>query len=322
MPDSLVSIGEEAFRSTALEYFRLPAQFKYLGMYGLSTCSRGSTLSKPTLCSVDVDPSNETFYLESGLLCRRDDDEGDHAIVYVGPQTDVVIPKKVLYIDGFCFGGVEDIRHLTVHTDILGVGLGAFFISIAVPRVTVLTRDDDGVEHQYEAYFPSSHFPSSSYSGQCFSQAFGGPVSAGAGDEDLVPRGKTPEGVVKKDSSVMDPATIFAFADLSIRHCYQMEERTGLILLRLSDGRFLDKAGREMFESSVERHLDEFVVACSKHGDANFVHMLVDLGFINEGNISHIIDLLGANNDVKLVSYLLNVQHERFASTQAVVEDL
>ena len=117
-------------------------------------------------------------------------------------------------------------------------------------------------------------------------------------------------------------ATSFAFADLSIRHCYQMEERTGLILLRLSDGRFLDKAGREMFESSVERHLDEFVVACSKHGDANFVHMLVDLGFINEENISHIIDLLGVNNDVKLVSYLLNVQHERFASTQAVVEDL
>lgn len=321
VPDSLASLGEEAFRSSALESFRLPGRFSYLGMYGLSTCSRGSTLSQPTLRYIDIDPANEIFYLESGLLCRRDE-EGDHAIVYVGPQTDVAIPKQVLYIDGFCFGGVDNIKHLTVHTDVLSVGLGAFFISVAIPRVTILTRDVDGVERQYEAYFPTSQFPSSSYSGQCFSQAFGGPVSAGIGDEDTVPRGKTPDGIVRKDSSVMDPATIFAFADLSIRHCYQTEERTGLILLRLYDGQFLDEVGREMFVNSVYRHLEEFVISCSKQGYVNFIHILVELGFINEGNISRIIDLLGENNDVKLVSYLLNVQHERFASTRAVVEDL
>ncbi|MDO5117338.1 MAG: leucine-rich repeat domain-containing protein [Eggerthellaceae bacterium] len=321
VPDSLTTIGEEAFRSTALANFRIPAGFRYLGMYGLSTCSRGSSLAQPTLRDLEVDPENETFYMESGILCRRDD-EGDHAVVFVGPQTDVTIPKSVIYIDGFCFGGVDSITHLTVHTDILGVGLGAFFISAVVPRVTIVTKDIHGVEHRYEAYFPSSHFPSSSYSGQCFSQAFGGPTTAGAGDEDLVPRGKTPDGIVKKSTSIMDPATIFAFADLSIRHCYQTIERTGLILLRLSDGRFLDESGRDMFVKSVERHLEEFVIACSRQNDIQFIKMLVDLGFINEQNIARIIDLLGAQKDVKLVSYLLNEQHERFSMKRGVVEDL
>lgn len=321
VPDSLTAIGEEAFRSTALTNFRIPAGFQYLGMYGLSTCSRGSSLSQPTLHDIEVDPENELFYMESGILCRRDE-EGDHAVVYVGPQTDVVIPRRVIYIDGFCFGGVDSITHLTVHTDILGVGLGAFFISAVVPRVTIVTNDIDGVEHRYEAYFPSSHFPSSSYSGQCFSQAFGGPTTAGAGDEDLVPRGKTPDGIVKKNTSIMDPATIFAFADLSIRHCYQTIERTGLILLRLTDGRFLDESGRDMFVKSVERHMDEFIIACSRQNDIQFIKMLVDLGFINEQNIARVIDLLGEQKDVKLVSYLLNEQHKRFSTKRAVVEDL
>lgn len=321
VPESLVSIGEEAFRSTALTSFRLPAGFRHLGMYGLSTCSRGNSLSQPTLHAVSIDPANESFYMSSGLLCRRDE-EGDHAIVYVGPQRDVAIPRSVVYIDGFCFGGVDSITHLTVHTDILGVGLGAFFIKAVVPRVTIVTNDVNGVEHRYEAYFPSSHFPSSSYSGQCFSQAFGGPATVGAGDEDLVPRGKTPDGIAQKNSSIMDPATIFAFADLSIRHCYQTSERTGLILLRLTDGRFLDESSRDMFVKSVERHLEEFVIECSKQNDTQFMTMLVDLGFINEDNISGIIDLLGEQNDVRLVSYLLNVQHERFSAKQGVVEDL
>ena len=317
VPDSLESLGEEAFRSTMLERFRIPAGFRFVGAFALSTCSYGNSLAQPTLTQVDIDPANPLFYVESGLLCRRDDD-GDYAIVYVGPDVDVTIPPQVRHLDIFCFAGVGNIEHLTVHTDIEDVGLGAFFTTGAVPRVTINERDASGNEHSYEAYFSSS-----SYSGQCFSQAFGGPSGISAHvDGSMVLRRMS--GITESIPSpaIMDPETIFDFADLSIRHCYRVVERSELILLRLSDGCFLSEANREMFEESVERNLDEFVTACSRQNDTEFIKMLIDLGFIHEGNISRLIDLLGSLDDVKLVGYLLNVQHERFSARQHVVEDL
>ncbi|MDO5117229.1 MAG: leucine-rich repeat domain-containing protein [Eggerthellaceae bacterium] len=317
VPESLESLGDEAFRSTMLECFRIPVGFRFMGAFALSTCSYGNSLSQPTLTRVDIDPANPSFYMESGLLCRRDDD-GDHAIVYVGPDIDVTIPSQVRHLDIFCFAGVGNIEHLTVHTDIEEVALGAFFTATAVPRVTINERDPLGNEHTYEAYFSSS-----SYSAQCFSQAFGGPsnISIDA-DGSLVLRRMSGTFELLSVPKVMDPASIFDFADLSIRHCYRVAERKGLILLRLSDGSFLSKANREMFVESVKRNLDAFVTACSQQNNVEFIKMLIVLGFIHEGNITKLIDLLGSLDDVKLVSYLLNVQHERFPTCQYVVEDL
>ena len=154
-PDSLESIGEEAFWQTALTAAHIGPYVRRIGPYAFEVAGASRKHERRTLCSLDVDPSNERYYFEQNILIERGE-QGDRALMFVEPRDYVAIPPAVTEICETAFYHAH-VREMRFHAGIKRVDPRALLGIDEIDRVYIeFPRPVDGfsevtVEFPYQA---------------------------------------------------------------------------------------------------------------------------------------------------------------------------
>lgn len=150
MPESLERIGARAFVDTSLFSVRISANVREIGENALLVQGESQMKRHPCLSKVDLDDSNERFYLENGLLCERgaSPDGGDACLLYVGPDNVVRIPNSVTMICAMAFGSTDGVDELYVHDHVRSFCYGWLSTARTVPLIHVdFGYEVDGYVH-------------------------------------------------------------------------------------------------------------------------------------------------------------------------------
>lgn len=81
---------------------------------------------------------------------------------------------------------------------------------------------------------------------------------------------------------------------------------------RLKDPVYLTEVNRAMCERVLRTSIGDICVEAAKHDDRCLMDDLLDLGFVDNGNINEVIDRVGAVQDASMTGYLLEAKRERF----------
>lgn len=128
LPDSLRSIGARAFLDTAVRTLHLGPLVEAIGEHALLVQGDNPLTNRAPLESVDVDPSNRSYYVQQGLLCERKTGAGggDTVLHYFDSESSVSIPCAVSKIASLAFCGSSNMDELSLHAGIRSICAGAF----------------------------------------------------------------------------------------------------------------------------------------------------------------------------------------------------
>lgn len=282
-PESLETIGTEAFLETSLENLYLPAGLRHIGKFALATRGGNFDGASPTLNDVRVHPACDTFYLASGLLCERMGRGESRVVLYVGPERSVAIPREAVVIASYAFSGVRTVRELHIHAGVRKVGLQGFAVGRAVERLVIELPEPVRGHESVEMRFP---------------------------DSDVGRRAM----MLAFKKGVVDAEEIYRYHDSVILSLDDPFDRARQVLDRLVDPLYLNVANRTRFESMLSRGLPALCRVFAEHGCAMGFGRLADLGFLNEDNITKIIDDTNGVGDAAVTGYLLEMKRRRFGS--------
>ncbi|MCD8238022.1 MAG: leucine-rich repeat domain-containing protein [Clostridiales bacterium] len=129
---SIRSIGNAAFRGSAITSITLPDSLKSIGDYSFQSCNNLTTFNIPVnvssvesrafvtcqnLESITVDENNSSFCSENGILYNKDMTR-IYATGMANPNiTNLVIPDSVSYISKDAFEGCSAIETLIIHEE-------------------------------------------------------------------------------------------------------------------------------------------------------------------------------------------------------------
>lgn len=127
LPSTLRRIGAKAFLDTAVRRLRISASVTEIGENALLVQGDNSLAAGEPLESLDLDPGNQHFYIENGLLCQRGgaQDGGDAVLLYLGPDHIVRIPEAVTQLNNQSFCGSIGMDELYLHDHIKSICIGA-----------------------------------------------------------------------------------------------------------------------------------------------------------------------------------------------------
>lgn len=139
LPESLACIGDGAFLDTSIRSLRLSKNVRRIGDGALLVQGSNQLMPRAPLGSLFLDAENPVFYVESGLLCERGGAKagGDACILYVGPDSVVRIPDRVVHIAGLAFCGTSGVDELYLHGHLRSICIGAFSTARTIPLVHV-----------------------------------------------------------------------------------------------------------------------------------------------------------------------------------------
>lgn len=282
-PSTLEAVQDEAFYESGLRNLHLTAAFTEAGENAFLTHGTNRNTEPPSLCDVRVDSDCVRYYLASGLLCERSADGRARALLYVGPETDVVVPREVDRIAPYAFIGVRGIRSLYLHKGLREIGIAAFSIGERIARVTVeLEEPIDGCAEIILEY------PEGLLGERALALAF----TEGRPNVEM----------------------LCYYRDDALLFMRDVHERSRMILERLAHPLFLDGVVRERCEQSIRRNLTEI---CRQFAARNYrkgFDLLVDLGFVGADNIVRIVDEVNRAGDVAMTGYLLELKRLRFGA--------
>ena len=284
LPSTLKSIGTRGLFNTALETLTIPASLESLGSCALaieSTDGRVPSTRQPSLHELRIAPGNKRFYLESGILCERIADYA-RAVLYVGPEKDVAIPRDVSEIGPYAFAGVRDLDRLFLHRNI--TRLGTLGLALAnPPRLLELeyveretgdvkllsirpVRDQYGMRAMRDAFFD-------------------GHIDARA------------------LANGMDRMALYSRNPL---------ERIRYMLERLSNPRLLSSSLQANYDLTIRRSVAPFCVTIAANGWQHGFDMMADLGYLNAETITPAIDAVSAAGHVASTAYLISLKKKRW----------
>lgn len=304
LPEGLVSIGTEAFYHSSLVHVRIPSTLRELGPASLvvnmqianqsntdgTLGGRGASdfyqttlsgkLHEITLSrfAVEVSPDNPKFSLAEGFLCEKPDSGlTREAVQFVGSNPIATVPHDVTRVAAYALFGVERLRELHIHTGIEHIGHSAFSVSYPLDVVEI----DDGEK------IPIRLYPAQNSSGT------------------IAQRKAFRTGAIDLPQLVRD-------CDSSLSFMKPGDERTERMLYRLSNGRMLSDARRREYKAAIGMCLDSLVKRFSRVDDRDGVRMLLDLGFIDAGNIAHAIEVANTAGGVPIARLLLEERKARY----------
>lgn len=292
-PETLESIGCEAFVETIIQEAYIPHGLRYLGEMALRSSGKGFTHWLPGLKELDIHPDNSRFFLEDGVLYQHADDNADeiHALQYIGPNENVRIPRECTRIMPYAFAGISTVRKLTLPESIQHIGYSGLMFEDAPEEVAIkLTRPYDG-HSTITAYYSRE-----ALSNQCIRKA-------------LAP-------------ARLNVPDIFAYSDQAIMHTHNFYMRAKLALERLIDPVYSSLESIDIFQKIFQKELPR---ACREFAHNDFAKgfdYLIKLGYINKDNMTKIIDEISETNDVAMIGYLLELKHRHFASSISLDLDL
>ena len=102
-----------------------------------------------------------------------------------------------------------------------------------------------------------------------------------------------------------------SFDALSAERMALYDQATRLVE-RLKDPVYLTEVNRAMCERVLRTSIGDICVEAAKHDDRRLMDDLLELGFVDNGNINEVIDRVGAVQDASMTGYLLEAKRERF----------
>lgn len=287
-PETLRSIGDEAFLDTALEGVYLSANFEHLGELALATAGTRDLNGAPTLTDVRVNPNCARFYHTGGLLCERVDGGTSRVILYDGSRSDVVIPREVDTLAPFSFGNATNLAALSIGTNVRHIQTRALNVNCLIEHVHV-----DFVEPIEDHSCVDLHFPVTFRSLNEIVRGF-------------------------NSMTYLNPEALLARYDACVvnMHDYDAKSMAPIdlygqltrIIGRLRDPLFLSENTRRMYGQILRENLVEMCVAAARHDDRESVDALVELGYLNRETLLPVIDAVGALQDAAMTGYLLELQ--------------
>lgn len=315
LPETLVHLGAEAFFHTALEHVRIPAGLEHLGPMALisgehallgtpnlgmsafrvSLGARGgqgvraaaaaaACLTRPRT-SITVQ-ENPRFSLESGFLCEALDGGGVRAVQYVENEPVVRVPRKADAICAYALCGTERTRELHLHDSLAEVDAHGIVMPYPLERLVVERARGNAIE-----LFPALN-------------SFGTYAQ-----NQLCSGGR------------LDIARLADACDTSLERMQECAEKTRRMLARLANAQFLAKSSREAFRAAVAARLDDAVDRLARTADLDGLRALVELGFIDAGNIMRMLAIANAAHGTAATHFLLEAKRLHF-SRAAGADDL
>ena len=281
LPSTLRSIGTRGLFNTALATLGLPAALEHLGSCALAVdCTDGRVPAKhlPTLRDVQIDPANEHFFLESGILCERMSGYA-RAVLYVGPDTDVAIPRIVTEIGPYAFAGVRDLSRLALHGGITRVGTLGLALA-ALPHVleVELAERETGATRNLRIH----------------------PIRDSRGLRAL-------RNAINGER--LDVPRLADGMDRMAPYARNPFERVRYMVERLADPYLLSDTMRTNYDLTLKRSLSGLCVAAAAHGWHAGFDALAALGYLNAETIVSVIDAVNAAGHIAATIYLIHLKN-------------
>lgn len=286
-------IEDEAFLDTAVERLELPRTLERIGENALITYGAHHRSGVPELRAVEVEEGNERFFVEEGLLFERKANGKLRALLCTGGTRAVRFDERVDEIAPYALNNVEGIEELCLGDWISNVGIRGLAASGLVPYIRIGLSEPREGRTAYELRFPQSE----------------------RSEAQLAFALSVPERV--------EPAVYYEHYDTSIviasgfdaatTDRLDLYEQGSRLIARLRDPVFMTPVNRELAEHVLSDNIEELCVEAAKHDDRELTDGLLDLGFLNEGNLLGVIDRVSALRDASITGYLLEVKRSRFA---------
>lgn len=283
LPDSLEEIGEAALVGTSLSRVRIGASLRKAGDSAFLVQGKSPTRAVRTLVDVEIDPRNERFYIESGLLCQRGAGEagGDLCLLYVGPENVVRVPERVNRVAQCAFSGVSCIDELIVHGHLHSVCWEAFSTTCSIPLVRV--RFPEPLDGYDELAFPVP---------------------------ELSPRFRSVTNLLTTD----ERGTVFNFDyyDSWVAHTVVVEEFAAAALLRLERPVALSARTKELYEGIFKRRACKISRYFAEKGDIDALSALAHRGLLDERSVAEALEEVTRCGDTQAVACLLELRRRFF----------
>ena len=291
IPESLVSIGKEAFIDTMLESLYLPAGLSQISDDAFITVGAHRMGEPPSLRTIVVNEDNPYYYVESGLLCRRGD-KGDRGIVFNDDVEHVVIPEGVTSIADFAFNNARNIKTISIGPNLKLIGSCGLSPWCSIELIHIeLAKPVEG-RTVFDVRFPDT--PRTPHE-----------IAISLGGSSWV---NVPE-ILRHYDNCLANAHNYHEPQADEPSAY---EQASLMLARLKDPIMLVPVNRSMFERIIREHIREICVDVARHDDRSVVDDLCDFGFINGDNIEDIVVAVGKLQDAAMSGYLLELKRRRF----------
>ena len=291
-PETLEVIGKEAFLDTSLESLYLPAGFRELSDDALVTAGAHRLGDPPALRSIVVHPDNPTFYVESGLLCRRGTN-GDCGIVFSDDVAHVVIPQHVESIADHAFNNARNIETIHIGPNLKHIGTGGLSTWSQIGLIHIELEKPVEGRRVFEIRFPATR-----RSVHEISISLGGSAWV-----------NVPDIMRHYDNCLAHVHDYNVREDVDGVSAY---EQVKLMMGRFKDPVMLVPVNRSMFERIIREHIVDMCVDVARHDDRAVIDDLCDFGFINNDNLEEIIVAVGRLQDAAMTGYLLELKRRRF----------
>lgn len=295
IPDSVREIGDEAFLDTSIEEFRIPASLEKLGKKALITYGAHYGENIPSLSSIIVDPHNKAFYVESGMLCRKNcDGKGNSSVVvFTSSESHVEIPSDVVLVEEFAFNNARGIDYLGIKPELSIIETGGLATWCWIRHIHVeLAKAVEG-RTVFDFFFPDTY------------KSMHG-ISTGIGGSSWV---NVPAIMAQYDVCIASARDYNAPRKSDNISAY---EQVNLILGRFDDPILLTTVNRGIFERTVRNHLLDMCEDIARHDDRSAIDKLVAREFIHADNIDAVIERVSRLQDAAMTAYLLEIKRLRF----------
>ena len=294
LPDTVESIGDEAFLDTNLEEFRVPAALRELGARALVTYGAHHGSGSPSLARIEVAPGNESFYVSCGMLCRRTS-AGASVAIFANCEPHVEFPEEVTHVDDYAFCNARGIEYLGLNARLYTLGTNALSTRCLIRHIHVERSEPVEGRTSFDFIFPNTP------------GAIRG-ISLGLGGASWVNVQGLTEQLDLCIVSAHDfnapgkPGNISAYAQAK------------LILERLDDPVMLTPSNATLLERVLRDNIEDICVDVALYDDRAVLDALITRGFVNADNLDGVIERVNALRDAASTAYLLEAKRQRFGS--------
>ena len=295
LPDTVESIGDEAFLDTNLEAFRVPAACTKLGERALVTYGAHHGSKMPSLAHIEVAPGNESFYVACGMLCRKTS-LGASVIAFTSSEPRVVFPEEITHVEEYAFSNARGIEYLGLNSRLSTIGTSGLSTQCWIRHIHVETKKPIEGRTTFDFFFPDTP------------GAVRG-IALGLGGASWV---NVPGIMEQLDLSLVNARDYNVPGKSDNINAYTQAK---LILDRFDDPIMLTSYNRTMMERVLRSNIEDICVDVALHDDRSVLEDLIDRGFVNADNLEGVIERVNKLKDAASTAYLLEAKREKFSGT-------
>lgn len=284
LPSTLTTIGPRAFIESGLERIELPASLTTLDSRTLliHSGSHAGKTGKPLV--IRVNEANPVFFVEGGVLCKREEDGSVRAVMYAGEEPVVRIPESVTKVSSCLFYGAAGVDELFVHDSVGRFGVEAFVTDVPIRRVHLsLSEPVEGHSTIDVQFSPTASARRS------FMTAFSG--------------------------GTMDATALIEAADQGLMFFTDRFEMGRAVLDRLEDPVLADASRIRYLKRLLTTNLKSISQEFARHNYHEGFDRLADQGILTPETIEEAMGYAREAGGVAAVGYLLEMKRERFSTS-------